>query len=185
MSDDPAGDHATGIGGREVEGELQPTFSLKDAGEWDDSMAERMKDAKAGHAIVERAGAPLSPDVADRLRDMGGKQEQLMERIKRVKKELDNLYLPSDHLDEAMRSLTANLDRLKQHPDQEVFRMQLESLDKLIGGVMVFDRPNAEFQPSLPRQLSVRGEILDEPRGPTLPGYEDAVKRYYERLAQP
>ncbi len=185
LSDDPATDHSTGIGGREVESDQQSTFSVKDAGEWDDAMTDRMKDPQSGHAIVERAGAPLSPEVADRLRDMEGKQEQLIERIKRVKKELDNLYLPTDHLDEAMRNLAVNLDRLKQQPDPEAFRMQLESLDKLMGAVMVFDRPNAEFQPSLPRQLSVRGEILDEPRGPTLPGYEDAVKRYYERLAQP
>ena len=50
---------------------------------------------------------------------------------------------------------------------------------------MVFDRPDSTFQPSLPRESTLRGEILDESVNPPLPGYEESVKRYYERLATP
>ncbi len=185
MSEDPATDHSTGVGGRELESEQQSSFSVKDVGEWKDEMTDRMKDPQSTHQIVERAGAPLAAETADLLRAMESQQEQLIERIKRVKKELNNLYLPTDHLDEAIRSMNANLDRLRESPDLENFRLQIEALDRMIGAVMVFDRPSSEFQPSLARQAVVRGEILDEPQGPTLPGYEDAVKRYYERLSNP
>ena len=39
------------------------------------------------------------------------------------------------------------------------------------------------FQPSLPRDRQVRGRVLDEPGTPALPGYEEATKGYYLRLA--
>jgi hypothetical protein len=183
QSADPQKDTATGVGGKEVKAD-QTSFSTKDSGEWKDDYADRMKPPQETYQIVERQGKPLSPKVADKLRDLEGKQEQLVERIKTIKKELDQLYLPSDHLDDIMAQLKANLDRLKDKPDEDVFRLQRETLDRLAGAVIVFSRPASEFQPSLPREQSVRGRVLGEPAGPVLPGYEEAVKRYYERLAQ-
>jgi hypothetical protein len=185
MSDDPATDHSTGVGGRSVEGELQKSFSVKDAGEWKDEMADRGEAPQSTYQIVERKGPPISAEVVEKLRAMDSQQEQLLSRIKQVKKELDNLFLPTEQLDEALRNLSANMDRLRQQPDPEAFRQQVESLEKLIGAVMVFDRPDSAFQPSLPRESTLRGEILDESVNPPLPGYEESVKRYYERLVLP
>lgn len=183
-SDDPQKDSSTGVGGKEIKSD-QTSFSVKDAGEWTDDIAERMKDPQAKNQIVERKGKPLNPKVAEMLRDLESTQEQVIERIKTLRKELDNLYLPTEHLDEIARELQGNLDRLKEDPDADVYRLQVETLDKLKGAVVVFNRPSSEFQPSLARDQAVRGEILDEPSGPALPGYEDIVKRYYEKLAQP
>ncbi len=185
MSDDPATDHSTGVGGRSVEGELQKSFSVKDAGEWKDDMADRGQAPQSSYQIVERRGSPLSPAVAEKLRAMESQQEQLLSRIKQIRKELDNLFLPTEAIDEALRRHAAALDRLRQRPDAEAFREQTEALEKLVGAAMVFDRPDAAFQPSLPREPVLRGEILDESANPALPGYEESVKRYYERLVEP
>ncbi len=184
-SDDPQPDVSTGIGGRDVEGEEPPSFSLKDAGEWKDEMADRMKAPGSKQQIVERKGKPLDFEVAQALRDLESKQEQIIERIKAVKKDLDNLYLPSDQLDEMTAQLRSNLERLVEKPDAELFREQMATLDRLRGALVVFNRPASEFQPSLAREQRVGGDILDEPPWRAVPGYEDAVKAYYEKLANP
>lgn len=185
ISEDPATDHSTGVGGRKVEGDLQKTFSVKDAGEWKDDMAERMEDPQAAYQIVERKGAPLSPEVAEQLRALEGQQEQMISRVKAVRKDLDNLFLPTDHLDETLSGMAAAMERLRKQPDAEAFRQVNESLDKMMGALMVFDRPDSSFQPSLPRPAAMRGEILDETVNPPMPGYEEQIKRYYERLVTP
>lgn len=185
MSADPSDDHSTGMGGVDIESDRQQTFSLKDAGEWDDAIAERMQRPQSVYQIVERAGAPLSPEVADALRSMEHREQQLVERVKRIRKELDNLFLPSDHLDDALQAFSAGMDRLREQPDADVFRTQIETLERLVGAVMVFDRPDSEFQPGMALQPALRGDILDEPASDVPPGYDDVVKAYYERLATP
>ena len=146
-------------------------------------MVDRMRDPKPVNQIVERAGKPIDPRVADALRDLDSKQEQVIERIKAVRKELRNLYLPTEDLDDAIDQLTANLEKLKEQPSAEVFRSQVETLDKLRGSVVVFNRASSAFQPSVQRDQTVKGAILDEPAWQTIPGYEDAVSRYYQILA--
>lgn len=183
-SGDVQKDASTGVGGKEVDAQ-ETSFSVKDAGEWKDDMVGRLKPPKDTEKIVERQGKPLHPQVAEMMRDLTSSQEQIIERIKTIKKQLDNLYLPTDQLDELAAQLNANLDRLRQNPDPEVFRMQLETLDKLKGAIVVFNRPASVFQPSLVQPQVVRGQILDEPPWPTTPGYEEAVKHYYEKLAAP
>lgn len=184
-SADSQKDVSTGYGGKEVVSSEESSFSTKDAGEWKDEIADKMKAPQARNLLVERQGKPLDPRIAEKLRDLIGKQEQVIERIKTIKKELDNLYLPTDDLDETVKQLNANLDRLKQAPDAEVIRSQLEVIDKLKGGIVVFNRPASEFQPSVVRDQRVRGQILDEPAWQALPGYETAVKRYYQKLVEP
>ena len=100
-----------------------------------------------------------------------------------MRKELKTLYLPTDHVDEPLRDLAASLERLNERPDPELFRLQLETLDRVRGAVKVFRGAGSSLQPSLPRERVIRGRVLDEPGRQTLPGYEEAVKRYYERLA--
>jgi hypothetical protein len=64
-----------------------------------------------------------------------------------------------------------------------LFRLQAQTLDRLHASIKVFRTANSGFQPSLPRERALRDRVLDGPSGPTLPGYEDVVKRYYEKLA--
>jgi len=182
LSEDPQKDTSTGVGGKRIK-DPNSTFSTKESGEWKDDMADKMGPPQARNAIVERKGKPISAAAAERMRDLEGKQEQVIERIKALKKELDRLYLPTDHLDEMMNKLTANLGRLKEKPDADAIRQQMETLDQLKGSVVVFNRPYADFEQSLQRQQTVKGRVLDEPPVPAIPAYEDAVNLYYEKLS--
>jgi hypothetical protein len=121
--------------------------------------------------------------MAAQLRDLTSKQEQVIERLKSIKKELKNLYLPTDHLDELAKALIGNLESLKERPDPDLFRLQLQALDRLRGALKLFQNAGANFQPSLPRDRAVHGRVLDEPDRPALPGYEEAVRQYYLKLA--
>ena len=183
-TDDMQPDTSTGIGGKRVDSE-KSKFSTSDKGEWNDKMADRMQKPQAVNTIVERQGKPLDPRVAAMLRDLNGDQKQLIERANALRKELKNLYLPTDHLDDLIAQLAQNLDKLRENPTAETFRMQQEVIDRLRSEVRVFNRAQTGFQPSLPRQQQVRGRILDEPAGPPIPGYENAVKEYYRKLASP
>jgi hypothetical protein len=182
-SEDIQKDTSTGIGGKNVEGDDEKKFSVEDAGKWSDDIAKRLTKPQAKNFIVERKDGRLDPKVAEMLRDLTSRQEQLIERVKSLRKELRNLYLPDDHISELLGKLTANLDALKDFPDPELFRMQSEALDQLRNTVRVFQPPTSGFQPSLPRERSLHGRVLDEPARAPLPGYEEAVKRYYEKLS--
>ncbi len=70
-----------------------------------------------------------------------------------------------------------------EKPDADIFRMQVEQLDKLKSTVMVFSRPTSQFGQGLQREQAVKGRVLDEPAAPPLPGYEEAVSRYYAKLS--
>lgn len=183
-TDDMQKDQSTGIGGKRVESD-DTKFSLSNKGEWQDKFADRMQKPQAVNHIVERQGKPLDPKVAALLRDLDGDQKQLIERANALRKELKNLYLPTDHLDDLVARLNQNLEKLREAPTAETFRTQQELLDRLRSEARVFQRAHTGFQPSLPRNQQVRGRILDEPAGPVLPRYEQVVKEYYRRLAAP
>lgn len=181
-SDDMQKDTSTGIGGKRVQSD-DTHFSLHDAGKWKDDMAGRMQKPQKKHYIVERQGERIDAKVAAQLRDLTSKQEQVIERIKAIKKELRNLYLPTEHFDELAAALQSNLVALKERPDADLFRMQVRTLERLAGAIRVFQGAGGGFEPSLPRDRTVRGRVLDEPAAPTPPGYEDAVRSYFLRLA--
>jgi hypothetical protein len=182
-SEDIQKDTSTGIGGKKVEGDNEVKFSLEDAGKWTDDIAKRLTKPQEKNFIVERKDGRLDPKVAEMLRDLTSRQEQLIERVKAIRKELRNLYLPTDHIDDIVARLSANLEALKDFPDPELFRVQSQALDQLRSTVRVFQAPTSGFQPSLPRERSLHGRVLDEPARDVLPGYEEAVKGYYERLS--
>lgn len=183
MSGDPQKDASTGRGGKVVDAE-QTAFSTKDAGEWKDEDVQDMRAPQQQFQIVERKGKPLDPRVAEMMRDLTSRQEQVIGRIQAVKKELDQLYLPSDHLDDLMTQMAQNLDRLSEKPEAEMFRRQVELLDRLKSTVVVFDRPTTEYERASSRKQIIKGRVLDEPPVRPLPGYEDAVRRYYEKLSE-
>jgi hypothetical protein len=183
-SEDWQKDTSTGIGGKKVEGDDEVKFSVEDAGKWNDDIAKRLGKPQKKNFIVERKDGRLDPKVAEMLRDLTSRQEQIIERVKSIRKELRNLYLPTDHLDDVLARLTANLEALKEQPDPELFRLQNQALDQLRNTVRVFQAPASGFQPSLPRERALHGRVLDEPARAALPGYEEAVKRYYEKLSR-
>lgn len=183
-SEDPQEDTSTGIGGRKVESD-DAKFSLNDAGEWNDEMAGRMEKPQGTHFLVERQGNKLDASVADMMRDMTDKQEQTLERLKSIRKELKNLYLPTEHLDELIGQMQANLTSLSERPSVEVFRLQQETLERVKGALSVFHQAHAGFQQSLPRDQAVRGRVRDDPSRAAPPGYEEAVEAYYRRLVSP
>jgi hypothetical protein len=181
-SNDPQKDTSAGTGGKKVDSD-DTRFSTNDSGKWNDDMANKMDKAQAKHSIVERQDGRMDPRVAELMRDLTSKQEQVIERVKTIRKELKNLYLPTDHLDELTAQLQANLEALKEQPDPELFRQQSQMLDQLRNTIRVFQSPQTGFQPSLPRERVIRGRVLDQPARVIVPGYEEAVKRYYEKLS--
>src|SRR5439155_9460808 len=80
-SDDMQKETSTGIGGKRVQSP-DNKFSLADAGKWTDDMVKRMGDVQNKNYIVERAGGKLDPKVAEAMRDLESKQEQVIERVK-------------------------------------------------------------------------------------------------------
>jgi hypothetical protein len=183
-SEDEQKSISTGTGGKQVETDAETTFNTGDDGKFTPETAEHMGKVAQKNAIVERQDGKLDPKVADMLRDLNSTQEQVIERIKAIRKELKNLYLPTDALDEAAAALNANLERMKDRPTSDVFRLQAETLDKLRGSLDVFTQHGSGFQPSVPREQAVRGRVLDEPARLPMPAYDEAVKNYYEILAK-
>lgn len=181
-SEDMQKDTSTGIGGKKVESD-DNKFSVADAGKWSDDILKRMGKAQEKHSIVERQDGKMDHRMAEMMRDMEAKHEQMIERIKAIRKELKNLYLPTDHLDEIAAELNANLGYLKERPEAETFRAQARALERLRGTLRVFHQASSGFQPSVARDQAVQGRVLDEPARQTLPGYEEAVKQYYQKLS--
>ena len=157
----PPKDTSTGVGGKKVETD-DAKFSVADKGKWTDDMARRLDKPQAKQFIVERKDGKLDAKLGEMFRDVNSRQEQLIERIKAIKKELRNLYLPTEHLDEIEAQLQASLGRLKERPDAEAFRQHLESLAKLRSSVRVFQRlPGAWIRFRCER--AIRGRALDDP----------------------
>ena len=184
-SEDPQKDVSTGFGGKKVQTDEPDTFNTSDVGKFDPSLVDKMGPAKEKGAIVERADGRVASNLGDLLRDMNSTQTQVVERLKAIRKELRNLYLPTEHLDDLLNEWNGNLARLRDNPDPEAFRIQQETLDKLRNAVRVFGAAQTGFQPSLPREQAVRGQVLDEAPRQVIPGYEDVVKTYYEMLSPP
>jgi len=183
LSDDPQKDTSTGVGGKKVETD-DAKFSTADKGKWTDDMARRLDKPQAKQFIVERADGKLDPKIGELFRDVNTRQDQMIERIKAIKKELRNLYLPTEHLDEIEQQLQASLDRLKERPDAESYRQHVESLARLRAAISVFQAPAGGMESGTARERSVRGRALDDPARAPLPGYEEATKRYYEQLSR-
>jgi len=183
LSADPQQDTSTGIGGKRVDSD-DTSFSLKSSGTFDDETIKTMGKAQDKHKIVERMDGKIDAEVAAMMQDLNSDTEQIIERLKILRKELRTVYLPTRHLDGLLAELTANLDALKERPDPEAFKRQMYLIDQVRVALRVFRRPGSGLEPSLPRRQIVRGRVLDEPARPPLPGYEDAVSEYYQLLTK-
>ena len=183
-SDDMQKDTATGVGGKKVESD-DTHFSLHDTGKWKDEFVKRMDKPQKKHYIVERQGDKIDAKTAALLRDLTSKQEQVIERLKAIKKELRTVYLPTEHLDKLAAELEANLASLKEQPDPGH-----------VPPASANPRPAARRAARLPQRqapassracranAAIQGRVLDEPGRQAIPGYEDAVRQYYLKLAE-
>ncbi|MCC7418809.1 MAG: hypothetical protein IT428_00875 [Planctomycetaceae bacterium] len=183
-SDDPQEDTSTGTGGRKVESD-DAKFSQNDAGEFTEDMLGKMDKAKETFHIVERQGKGIDASMAEAMRDLTSKQEQTLERLKSIRKELKNLYLPTEQLDDLISRMQANLHSLSERPTGDVYQLQQKTLHEIRGALQVFHQAHAGFQASLPREQAVRGRVIDDPSRAVPPGYEEAVREYYRRLVTP
>jgi hypothetical protein len=181
MSDDPQKGSSPGMGGKRVDSE-DKGWATMDAGQWRDDYAEKMEKPQAVTKLVDRQGAPMDPRVAALLQDSNSTQEQIIVRAKAIRKELRNLFLPTERLDDLIDKIAANLERLKEAPESDLFRHQKETMDQLRSELQVINRAYAGFHQSLPRDRRIQGRVLDEPAWQPLPGYEEAVQKYYEKL---
>ncbi len=182
-SDDMQKDVSTGVGGKKVESD-NSHFSLHDSGKWKDDFIKRMDKPQKKQNIVERQGDKIDAKTAALLRDLTSQQEQVIEQLKSIRKELRSLYLPTEHLDELAAQLQSNLAVLSEQPSAELFNQQVHTLDKLRGAIRVFRYANSSLQPSLPRDRAIQGRILDQPQIQGFPEYEEAMRNYYLKLAE-
>ncbi|MEO8205274.1 MAG: hypothetical protein ABI615_03780 [Chthoniobacterales bacterium] len=175
-------DTSEGRGGKRVRSD-DTQFTNNGYGEFKaEKDVDKMGPANKIEKRVEKQGPPMDPKVAAMMRDLKGSQEQMIQRVNALKKEFKNLFLPTDRLDEISNQLSRNMDRMKESPDEGFFRDQLQALDQLRKEMLVFNQAYSGNQTSVPRAQAVQGRILDEPPSQTTPGYENAVKNYFEKL---
>ncbi len=183
---EPDSDVSAAYGGKHIDSK-DTVFSQRDSAKFKKEAIDTMGDPQDKRKIVERMdpnAQKFTKDMLDKMYDTNSKTEQVIERVKTIKKELNNLYLPTEELDKLAKELEINLDRMKENPDPELFRMQADALSRLVSLARVLDQAQSSFQPSIPRAQKVRGRVLDEPAWQVIPGYEDAVKKYYESLSE-
>lgn len=181
----PKTDTSVGTGGKKVEGLDNGFAKNTEKGSFDADDIKDMDPPKEHIEMAQKKGEKFSPELMESMRDPNSKVKQTIDNIKALKKDLKNLYLPAGKLAALEAELSANLEQLKERPTPELVRRQMRALEQLKQTLKVLDRARSSLQPTLPRNQEIRSAVLDEPSRATVPGYEDAVKRYYEMLAVP
>ncbi len=177
---------STGYGGKHIDSD-NTMFSAKDSGQFRDEAISGMGKVQETKKIVERdskTGGKFNAALLSKMYDLTSNTEQVIERVKTIKKDFNTLYLPTSELDEITDQLKITLDKMKDNPDPELFRLQVKNLDRLMAMAKVMGQAQSSFQPSLPRKQTVRGRVLDEPPASVVPGYEDAVGAYFKELSE-
>ncbi|MEO6054144.1 MAG: hypothetical protein ABIP97_09045 [Chthoniobacterales bacterium] len=181
--DDKQSDPSTGDGGEKIDSK-NTKFSSSDTSAFNpDKSLKNMGDPQVVYTVVERKGAPLDPNAAAMMRDLKSRQLQLIERSKIIKKELQNLYLPTEPFEALITQLMDNTNRMTTSPDGKFFRDQLQALNQLRQKVQVFNEARSNFQSSLARVQEVKGHVLDQSASQTSSNYENSVKDYFEKLS--
>jgi hypothetical protein len=180
-------DTATGKGGRRTPTRLSPdAFSQ---GEVQDTSAEAPTGATGGGKISgagsEGLEGPVPPELQRRMGALAQKQAQLRNKAEGVKAGLDvrnYQSFPMDDAIEAMRRVQRDLlsgryqNALRQ---RDVVLENLKSTKMLLSGEV---RIRRDVSSALPN--AVQADVLDALEKPMPPGYEEYLKRYYERLSQ-
>ncbi len=180
-------EEATGKGGRRTPTRLSPdAFSQ---GEVKDSSPEAPTGATGGGKISgsgsEGLEGPVPPDIQRRMGDLAGRQAQLRNKAEGVKAALEVKNYQSFALDEAieeMRRVQRDLlagrysNALRR---KEIVLDNLRTSKMLLGGEV---RIRNDSSVALPNDI--QDEVLDALEKPMPRGYEEFLKRYYERLSE-
>ncbi|MGB2755672.1 MAG: hypothetical protein WBE00_11280, partial [Phycisphaerae bacterium] len=178
---------ATGKGGRRTPTRLSPdAFSQ---GEVNDTSAEAPTGATGGGKISgagsEGLEGPVPQELARRMGDLAKKQAQLRNKAEGVKAGLEVRNYQSFALGEAIEAMRRVQRDLLAGRYQNALRRRdvllenLKSTKMLLGGEV---RIRTDASTALPTE--VQDELLDALEKPMPRGYEEYLKRYYERLSQ-
>ena len=178
---------ATGKGGRRTPTRLSPdAFSQ---GEVNDTSAEAPTGATGGGKISgagsEGLEGPVPPELQRRMGDLAKKQAQLRNKAEGVKAGLEVRNYQSFALGEAIEAMRRVQRDLLAGRYQNALRRRdvvlenLKSTKMLLGGEV---RIRTDASTALPTE--VQDELLDALEKPMPRGYEEYLKRYYERLSQ-
>ena len=133
----------------------------------------------------DKPGKPLDPALSKMLYDLDSRQKQFMEHVKAIEKKFKKAYLPTGEITGLISQLNKNLDRLKECPSPEIFRMQEQLVSQLRQKIIVSDHAVSNWVPSVPRQQIVRGRIIHEPAWQTIKKNREKTIRSLRRTRQP
>jgi hypothetical protein len=180
-------DEATGKGGRRTPTRLTPEPYSK--GEIKDSSPESPGGATGGGKISgagnEGLEGPVPPEVQRRMGSLAGKQAQLRNKAEGVKAALKVKNYDSFSIDQAldaMRRVERDLlagrysSALRQ---KDIVVDKLQDTRMMVGGEV---RIRQDASPAVPNE--VRQDVLDALDKPMPRGYEEYLKKYYERLSE-
>ncbi len=180
-------DEAEGKGGRRTPTRLTPEPFSK--GEIKDSSPESPGGATGGGKVSgagnEGLEGPVPPDLQRRMGSLAGKQAQLRNKAEGVKAALEVKNYDSFALQQAidgMRRVQRDIlagrysSALRQ---KDVVIDNIKDTKMLLGGEV---KIRQDSSPSVPNE--VRKDVLDALEKPMPAGYEDYLKKYYERLSE-
>ena len=179
-------EEATGKGGRRTPTRLSPDAFSK--GEVKDSSPEAAGGATGGGKVSGAGGegleGPVPPELQRRMGSLAGKQAQLRNKAEGVKAGLAVKNYDSFALDDAIEGMRKVQRDILAGRYQNALRQKNVILESLKGTKMLLSgevRIRKDSSAALPNE--VRKDVLDALEKPMPRGYEDYLKRYYERLS--
>jgi hypothetical protein len=180
-------EEAAGKGGRRTPTRLSPDAFSK--GEVKDSSPESPGGATGGGKISgagqEGLEGPVPPEVQRRMGTLAGKQAQLRNKAEGVKAALQVKNYDSFALDKAIEGMRRVQRDLLAGRYQNALRQKNVILEDLKGTRMLLAgevRIRRDSSAALPNE--VQKDVLDALEKPMPRGYEEYLKRYYERLSE-
>ena len=180
-------EEATGKGGRRTPTRLSPDAFSK--GEVKDSSPESAGGATGGGKISgagnEGLEGPVPREVQRRMAGLAGKQAQLRNKAEGVKAALQVKNYDSFALQEAIEGMRKVQRDILAGRYSNALRQKNVVLDNLKGTKMLLSgevRIRKDTSAAVPNE--VRKDVLDALEKPMPRGYEEYLKRYYERLSE-
>jgi len=180
-------EEATGKGGRRTPTRLSPDAFSK--GEVKDSSPESAGGATGGGKISgagnEGLEGPVPAEVQRRMAGLAGKQAQLRNKAEGVKAALQVKNYDSFALQEAIEGMRKVQRDILAGRYSNALRQKNVVLDNLKGTRMLLSgevRIRKDTSAAVPNE--VRKDVLDALEKPMPRGYEEYLKRYYERLSE-
>ena len=178
---------ATGKGGRRTPTRLSPDAFSK--GDIKDTSPESPGGATGGGKVSgggnEGLEGPVPPEVQRRMGTLAGKQAQLRNKAEGVKAALQVKNYDSFALDEAIEGMRKVQRDILAGRYQNALRQKNVVVDNLKDTQMLLNgevRIRKDSSAAIPNE--VQKGVLDALEKPMPKGYEDYLKKYYERLSE-